>query len=117
MTHVKNSILALLDYVSRAHEIEIRPSSVRPSVSSIISEVIAWISLKLRLWLHLGHMPRNFFMIFLRIFFVFVNMGPYGSQNVQTLLLPQIAFESFQPFPEFSSQLSSQKYSLGFLKF
>ncbi len=27
--------LALLDYVSRAHEIEIRPSSVRPSVCGI----------------------------------------------------------------------------------
>ncbi len=45
--------LALLDYVSRAHEIEIRPSSVvrrpssvRPSVVSIISEVTAWISFK-----------------------------------------------------------------------
>ncbi len=39
--------LALLDYVSRAHEIEIRLSSVvRPSVASIISEVIAWISFK-----------------------------------------------------------------------
>ncbi len=37
--------LALLDYVSRAHEIEIRPS-VRPSVASIICEVIAWISFK-----------------------------------------------------------------------
>ncbi len=33
-------LLALLDYVSRAHEIEIRPSSVRrPSVASIISVV------------------------------------------------------------------------------
>ncbi len=43
--------LALLDYVSRAHEIEIRPSSVRrPSVASMISdktEVIVWISFKL----------------------------------------------------------------------
>ncbi len=43
--------LALLDYVSKVHEIEIRPSSVgpsvrRPSVASIISEVIAWISFK-----------------------------------------------------------------------
>ena len=33
--------LPLLDYVSRAHEIEIRPSVV-----SIISELIAWISCK-----------------------------------------------------------------------
>ena len=38
--------LALLDYVSRAHDIEIRPSSVRPSVASIISEAMAWISFK-----------------------------------------------------------------------
>ncbi len=29
------SLLALLDYVSRAHEIEIRPSVVRPSVCGI----------------------------------------------------------------------------------
>ncbi len=43
-------------------------------------------------------------------FFVFVNMGPYGSQNFKMLLLPQISFESFQPFTEFSSQWSSQKY-------
>ncbi len=35
---------------------------------------------------------------FLGIFFVFVNMGPYGSQNFKTLLLPQISFESFQTF-------------------
>ncbi len=39
--------LALLDYVSRAHEIEIRQSFVRrPSVASIISEVIVRISFK-----------------------------------------------------------------------
>ncbi len=43
----KDTFLALLDYVSRAHEIKIRPASVvRPSVASIISEVIAWISFK-----------------------------------------------------------------------
>ncbi len=30
--HISRPFLALLDYVSRAHEIEIRPSSVRPSV-------------------------------------------------------------------------------------
>ncbi len=59
--------LALLDYVSRAHEIEIRPSSavrpsvVRPSVASLIGVVIGWISFKIWLWLPLGHMPRRFF--------------------------------------------------------
>ena len=40
--------LALFDYVSRAHEIEIRPSSVRPSSVrvAIISESNAHISFK-----------------------------------------------------------------------
>ncbi len=36
-------------------------------------------------------------------------MGPYGSENIKTLPLLQIAAESFQTFPEFSSQWSSQK--------
>ncbi len=60
-------ILALLDYVSRAHEIDheirpssVRPSVVRPSVASIISEVIAWISFKFYLWRPLGHIARRF---------------------------------------------------------
>ncbi len=46
---------------------------------------------------------KKIFFDFLRIFFVFVNMGPYGSKNFKTLLLLQIAAESFQTFPEFSS--------------
>ena len=41
-------------------------------------------------------------------FFVFVNMGPYGSENLKMRLLLQIAAERFQTFPEFSSQWSSQ---------
>ncbi len=41
------------------------------------------------------------------IFFVSLNMGTSGSQNFKTLLLPQISFESFQTFSEFSSQWSS----------
>ncbi len=44
-------------------------------------------------------------------------VGPYGTKNVKTLLLPQIALELFQTFPEFSSQWSSQKFSFGCLKF
>ena len=44
-------------------------------------------------------------------------MGPYGSQNFMTLLLPQITFEYFQFFSEFSSQLSLQKYSFEFFEF
>ena len=39
-----------------------------------------------------------FFRIF---FFVFVNMGPFSSQNFKTLLLRQLSFESFQTFSEF----------------
>ncbi len=60
---------------------------------------------------------KKFFLYFLGIFFIFVNMGPYGSQNFKTLLLPQISFESFQFFSEISSQWSWQKYCFGFLKF
>ena len=44
-------------------------------------------------------------------------MGSYGSQNFKPVLLPQITFESFQTFPEFSSQRSPQTYCFGFLKF
>ncbi len=35
-------------------------------------------------------------------FFVFVNMGPNGSDDFKTLFLLQITVESFQTFPEFS---------------
>ena len=52
-----------------------------------------------------------------RIFFVSVNMGPYGSKNFKMLLLNQIALEFFQTFPEFSFYWPSQKYYFGFLKF
>ncbi len=33
---------------------------------------------------------------------VFVNMGPYGSQNCKTLLLPQITPKFSETSPEFS---------------
>ncbi len=36
--------------------------------------------------------------ILMIVFFLFLNIGPYGSQNVKTLPLPQIAVESFQTF-------------------
>ncbi len=57
------------------------------------------------------------FLFFQDFFFLFINMGPYGNQNFKTLFLPQITFEYFQPFPEFSSQFSTQKYCFGLLKF
>ncbi len=49
--------------------------------------------------------------------FVFVNMGPYLSENFKTLLLPQITFKYFHTFSEIFSQWSSQKYCFEFLKF
>ncbi len=69
--------LALLDYVSRAHGIAICPPSVR-LCRNLISELD-----------------------------IFVNMGPYGSENFKTLLLLQIAAKCFETCPEFSSQWSS----------
>ncbi len=46
---------------------------------------------------------------------------PYAHKKefffFKTLLLPQITFESFQTFSEFSSQWSSQMYCIGFLEF
>ncbi len=42
------------------------------------------------------------------IFFVFVNMGPYGSKNFKTQLLLQIEDKSLETCPEFSSQRSTQ---------
>ncbi len=50
---------------------------------------------------------------FLPMFFVFFHMGPYGSQNFNKSNKSnflQITNETFQSFPEFSSQWSSQNY-------
>ncbi len=104
-----------------------RPSVVRhPSICGKLS-LNLFHGCLLNIWflLSLGHMPRRFLKygkkyilgLFLPIFFVFVNMGPYGNKHFKTLLLLQITFESFQFFPEFSSQCSSQKHCFGFLKF
>ena len=35
------------------------------------------------------------------LFFVFDNMGPYGSKTFKTLLLPQIPLEYFETSPDF----------------
>ncbi len=156
-------LLALLDYVRRAHGMG-SLSVVRPSVASIIYELIAWTSSnfgfcfpwgicrthlivtnifvtnRLKSYSSLKSLlnPFKLFMNFLLngphkstvlnfwnfdvLIFqdfscVFVNMGPYGSQKFKTLLPPQITFESFQNFSEFSSQWSSQKYCFESLKF
>ncbi len=56
---------------------------------------------------------------FLMNIFRFCYMGLYGSENFnsKTLLLLQIAAESFQTFPEFSSQWSSQNRFWDFWNF
>ena len=97
--------LALLNYASRVREIEIRPSSVRSSVSQLylflmhgclsnfdccfpwaIRPDIFWILKKKNLF---------FFLDLLRRFLVFVNMGPYTTHNFKMLLLLQITAERF----------------------
>ena len=117
--------LALLDYVSRAHEIEICPSfvvrrpSVRPSVSQLSLNLMhgflsnfGCCSLWAIRWDVFWILKKKCF----RIFFWFVNMGPHGSPDFKTLLL-QIAAKSFQTFSEFSSQWSTQNYIWDFWNF
>ncbi len=53
---------------------------------------------------------------FSQYLFTFINMGPYGSQNCKTLLLPQITPQFSQTSPEFLSLLSSQSHFFRFLK-
>ena len=80
------------------------PSSVpRPSVSHLSLYLIHGFFFKFWLLHPLDQTLGGFV-------FVFVNMGPYGNQNFETLLLLlHISAESFQTSPEFSSQSSSQK--------
>ena len=71
-----------------AHEIEISPSSVHRPCRNYLWSTNAWFSFKFWLSLPLGHMLGRFLnfwifffcFIFLRIFFVFVNMGPIGAK-------------------------------------
>ncbi len=114
--------LGLLDYARRAHGM----GSLSGVCVAIISEHI--MSRYLSIVASPGPYPRRFlnlkkkciFKIF-RIsgffFFVFVNMGPYGSQNFKMLLL-QITFESFHFFllsgPQKSTVLDFWTLSLWF---
>ena len=58
---------------------------------------------------------KNIIYVFLRIFFVFVNMGPYGSPKRYSSYKSN--FESFETFSELSYELSSQKYYFEILSF
>ncbi len=92
------------------------PSVRRSSVASIISEVIAWISFKFNCgfpWTICRDLFCHFWLFYLLFYEYFsfsFNMGPHRSENFKTLLFLHIAAESWQTFPEFSSQWSSQKY-------
>ena len=57
------------------------------------------------------------FLIFQDFFFTFRKNRTLWEPNFKTLLLPEITSESFQPFPEISSQRSSQKCCFGFFEF
>ncbi len=79
------TFLALRDYASRAHRIAFCPSSVvRPSVSQLSLNLMHGI---LGSWFPLAMRP-DVFLFFLILFyfffyeyiFLFVNMGPYGSE-------------------------------------
>ena len=102
-------ILALLDCVSRANAVSRAPDSCRPLLSVVVrktrcfSETIRRITAKFSGKVAIRHISRPFFFRFFKIldfliltifFFVFVNMGPCGSENFKTLLLPQFILPS-----------------------
>ena len=100
-----------------------RPSIVRPSVCQLSLNLMhgllsnfscgfPWAIRSDFFWIF----EKKFFFDFLRIFFVFVNMGPNGSENFKTLLL-QIVAKCFETCPEFFSQWSSQNYVRDFWNF
>ncbi len=81
----------------------------RPSVSQVISEPNARISP--------GPYVEVFFFKyeFLQIFFFFVNMRPYGSENVKTLLLLQSRSRKFWNLSWIFLSIVLTKPRLGFL--
>ena len=99
-----------LSVVCRPSSVIGRPS-VRPSVSQLSLNLIMhaflskfgfcfpW-SIRSDVFL-IFEKKMVFFFYFIQIFIVFVNMGPYGSPDFKTLLLLQIAAESFQTFLNF----------------
>ena len=95
--------LALLDYVSRAHEVAICPSPVvRPSMSQLSLNFMHGFLSNLSCGFPCIFGKKMFFLfIFLGIFFIFVNMGPYGRQDFKTVLLLQITAESFEAYNDF----------------
>ncbi len=107
-------VLALLDYVSRAHQIEIRPSAVHPSVwqSSLylIREFLSHFSWRFPwatnadiIYFLFKKKPTHFPFFFTILFFVFVNMGPNGTKKISKY------------YSYYKSQLTVFKFSWIFL--
>ena len=103
--------LALLDYISRAHEIEICPSSVRPSVCGIdylwsycmdFFQILVVASPGPYARTFFEFLKKKIFLIFYEYFSFSLTWDP-REENFKTLLLLQIAAESSQTFPEYSS--------------
>ncbi len=88
-------ILALLYCVSRASAVAQAPV-VRMSVKRIFSETVKRINARICEKAAIHHTYRPFFSIFkysifeFLNFFIFVNMGSYGSENFKTLLHVQL---------------------------
>ncbi len=117
---------ALLDYVSRAHEIEIRPLSVRRLA------VRLWHRLSLKLLY--GFLSNfsfgfpwpicpdfvfifNFFIFFYEYFWFSLTWDPMGAKTSKRYSSLKSLLNPFKLFCEFSSQWSGQMFSFGFLKF
>ncbi len=102
-----------LAHVSRAHDIEICPSSVRPCRNYLWTRCTDFFQILLLQSCCFSWAIRSDFVFYFLIFtniicFVFVNIGPNGRKNFKTLLHLQIAAKNFETCPEFSSQWSSQ---------
>ncbi len=107
--HTSPEYIFISAYVNTAELLSWRrdPSSIicpfdTPSINSDFSEISSWLPAKLYAKLPIHHISRPFlsffkicnflFKIFMAFFFSLSlpgNMGPYGSQNFKTLLLPQ----------------------------
>ncbi len=101
----KQFLVRLLDYVSRAHEIKICPSSVLQFTSEQ-SEANSneQISFTLCFLFPLGHTLRHFgkkICNYLQLLFIFITMAPIWEQNLKKKLLLQMRAKSFQTSPEF----------------
>ncbi len=86
--------VALPDFGNRAaRAVVVQVSVVHPTVNSGFSEITAWIQDQFYGELPIRHISYFFllnifaFHFFTIFFFVFVNMGPYGSKNFKTLLI------------------------------